>query len=78
MKVLALIHGEQVRSGVFADAIRGAGHRLDEQSFLEGRPRLAGADAVIVLGGSMHPDQDGEHPWLPEETRVLRGLLDRG
>ena len=78
MNVLALVHGEQVRSGVFADAIRGAGHRLEERSFLAGRPELGGADAVIVLGGSMHPDQDDEHPWLPEETRVLRGLLDRG
>jgi GMP synthase-like glutamine amidotransferase len=78
VNVLALIHGEQVRSGVFADAIRGAGHRLDEQSFLDGRPRLDGADAVIVLGGSMHPDQDDEHPWLPEETHVLRGLLEAG
>jgi GMP synthase (glutamine-hydrolysing) len=78
VNVLALVHGEQVRSGVFAEAVGDAGHSLEESSFLDGRPRLDGADAVIVLGGSMHPDQDDEHPWLPEETRVLRGLLDRG
>lgn len=77
MNVLALVHGEDVRSGVFADAVREAGHRLEERSFLAGRPPLDGADAVVVLGGAMHPDQDDEHPWLPEEAQVLRELLER-
>lgn len=78
MNVLALVHGEDVRSGVFADAIRDAGHRLEERSFLDGRQDADGADAVIVLGGSMHPDQDDEHPWLPAELDLLRRLLADG
>lgn len=35
-------------------------------------------DAIMVFGGAMHPDQDAEHPWLPEETAFLREALDTG
>jgi GMP synthase (glutamine-hydrolysing) len=37
-----------------------------------------GADAVIVFGGAMHPDEDERHGWLTTELRWLEGLLDRG
>lgn len=34
-------------------------------------PTLAGYDALIVLGGSMDPDDDAGAPWLP----TVRGLI---
>ena len=29
-------------------------------------------DAIMVFGGAMHPDQDGEHPWLADEADFIR------
>jgi GMP synthase-like glutamine amidotransferase len=35
-------------------------------------------DAVMVFGGAMHPDQDAEHPWIPEEVTFIEETLARG
>ena len=78
--VLALIHGPNARGGVFYDAIREAGHHYDEWSLAWGTPAprpIEQYGAVIVLGGSMHADQDDAHPWLREEDGFIRGLLER-
>jgi GMP synthase (glutamine-hydrolysing) len=79
MDVLAVIHGEKVRAGVFGDAVEGRGHRLEEWSLAWGvslpRP-LDAYDAVLVFGGAMHADQEAHHPWLREENFFLQRLLD--
>ena len=81
MKVLAVVHGDEVRSGVFADPIAAAGHELEEWSIARhpspSRP-LEAYDAAIVFGGSMHADQDEAHPWLRAEKQLLRRFLDSG
>lgn len=78
MRVLALTHGPSVGPGVFADAIGDGGHELVEwQVPVDGVPTDA-ADAVIVLGGAMHPDEEEQHGWLCPELEYLRELLDRG
>src|SRR5262245_19371044 len=77
--VLALIHGSEVRAGVFADPIRDGGHRVEEWSLAWGKPPPRPIDAygaVIVFGGAMHADQDHHHPWLKEENLLLQRLLD--
>jgi len=79
MDVLAVIHGEKVRAGVFADAISSRGHRVEEWSLAWGTspPRpLDAYGAVLVFGGAMHADQEGHHPWLREENLFLQRLLD--
>ena len=79
MDVLAVIHGEQVRAGVFGDAVEARGHRLEEWSLAWGTslPRpLDAYGAVLVFGGAMHADQEGHHPWLREENLFLQRLLD--
>jgi GMP synthase (glutamine-hydrolysing) len=77
VRVLALTHGSNVGPGVFADAIRGAGHTLVERIVpTEGLPGH-GADAVIVLGGAMHPDQEATHGWLAREVEWLAEELGR-
>jgi GMP synthase (glutamine-hydrolysing) len=79
MDVLAVIHGEQVRAGVFGDAVEARGHRLDEWSHAWGTPLPRPLDAygaVLVFGGAMHADQEGHHPWLREENFFLQRLLD--
>jgi GMP synthase (glutamine-hydrolysing) len=79
MHVLSVIHGENVRAGVFGDAVAARGHHLEEWSLAWGTPLPRPLDAygsVLVFGGAMHADQDEHHPWLREENFFLERLLD--
>jgi len=78
VKVLALTHGDNVGPGVFEDAVRAAGHELVERNVARAGVPDDGADAAIVLGGAMHPDQEDRHPWLGPELRFLERELERG
>jgi GMP synthase (glutamine-hydrolysing) len=80
VRILAIIHELDDGPGVFLEPIRAAGHDLDP--WLIARepdpPRDLGEyDAVLTFGGSMHPDQERQHPWLAEETALLATLLER-
>jgi GMP synthase-like glutamine amidotransferase len=79
MRLLAVVHGEEVRSGVFADPVADRGHELEEWSIAR-RPAplrpLESYDAVFVFGGSMHADEEEAHPWLRNEEELLRRFLD--
>ena len=78
MQVLAVTHGPSVGPGVFADAVGAAGHELVEwQVPLRGAPTGA-ADAILVFGGAMHPDQEELHPWLRAELHWLGERLEDG
>jgi GMP synthase (glutamine-hydrolysing) len=77
--VLSVIHGETVRAGVFAEAAEARGHTIEEWSLAWDTPLQRPLDAyggVLVFGGSMHADQDENHPWLREENFFLQRLLD--
>jgi GMP synthase (glutamine-hydrolysing) len=76
--VLAVIHGNRVRAGVFGEVVEARGHRLDEWSLAWDTPLPQPLDsygAVLVFGGAMHADQDDRHPWLREENLFLERLL---
>jgi len=78
VRVLAVIHGPNVGAGVFGESVVAAGHELETWCVpLGGQPPPA-ADAVLVFGGAMHPDQDEQHPWLRREHGFLQELLERG
>ena len=80
MNVLSIVHGEDARTELFGPVAAEAGHRLEEWSFGWPAPSprpLDSYDAVLVFGGSMHVDQDDEHPWLRVELAWLRRLLER-
>jgi GMP synthase (glutamine-hydrolysing) len=79
MNVLAILHGDNVPAGTFADVVAERGHRLDTWNpATVATPPAAGAhDAVIAFGGAMHVDQEAHHPWLREEEQYVRELLDR-
>jgi GMP synthase (glutamine-hydrolysing) len=76
MRVVAVVYQDEAGAGVFADVAREAGAELVEWRPRTGGPAPDAADAVLVLGGAMHPDQDGEHPWLADQRRWLRSLMD--
>jgi GMP synthase (glutamine-hydrolysing) len=79
VKVLAIVHQPDAGLGVFADAIETAGGAIDEWVPTRALPsELDAHDAVIALGGAMHPDQEREHPWLASEKELLGRALREG
>ena len=77
MRVLSVTHGPSVPGGVFDEAVEAAGHSLERWQVPDGgRPDPAGRyDAVMVFGGSMHPDQDDRFDWLGSEAEFLGDVL---
>lgn len=74
MEVLSVVHSEHAGTELFASVVAAAGHRLVEWNFPErGVPPTA--DAVLVFGGSTHPDQDGTHAWMTDELAWLQRLI---
>jgi GMP synthase (glutamine-hydrolysing) len=79
VRVLAVTHGPSVGAGVFADAVRTAGHELEEWRVpAASQPPPHGHDATIVLGGGMHADQEELHPWLVPELEFIADEVERG
>jgi GMP synthase-like glutamine amidotransferase len=69
VRVLSVIHELDAGAGVFGDFptwVPSEGPPPDD------------FDALMVFGGSMHVDQNGEHPWLTPEKEFLRQQLERG
>jgi GMP synthase (glutamine-hydrolysing) len=81
MEVLSVVHGGEVRAGVFADEVRERGHRLVEWTVVNGgeppRP-VEDYGAVFVFGGSMHVDEEEKHTWLRSEDALLRRAIASG
>lgn len=77
MKVLSIVHPGDAGSELFGPLVRELGHDFDELSFANGsRPPLDGYDAVLIFGGSMHVDQEDQHPWLRDEAAWLQTLIE--
>ena len=77
MRVLSVTHGPSVPGGVFDDEVETAGHSLERWSVPLGATSdpARSYDAVMVFGGSMHPDQDARFAWLEREEEFLREAL---
>jgi GMP synthase (glutamine-hydrolysing) len=77
MRVLSVNHGPTVPGGVFDEAVGSTGHVLERwQVPAGGSPDPARSyDAVMVFGGSQHPDQDDSFGWLGQEEAFLREVL---
>lgn len=77
MRVLSVSHGPSVPGGIFDEVVDGAGHELERWVVpLGGAPQPAASyGAIMVFGGSMHPDQDAQHGWLEREAAFLRDAL---
>jgi GMP synthase (glutamine-hydrolysing) len=78
MRVLSIVHDGDAGTELFGPVIAEAGHDLHEWSFAEqGAPSLDGYGAVLVFGGSQHPDQDDVYPWLAREAEWLPTLIEQ-
>jgi GMP synthase (glutamine-hydrolysing) len=77
MRVLSLIHQDDVPTGVFADSVRERGVHFTEWQLAHGAPPEPpdSYDAVFIFGGGMHVDHEDRHPWLREEDELIKGLL---
>ena len=77
MDVLSVVHSERAGTELFAAVVAAGGHRLSEWNFpTQGVPPAA--DAVLIFGGAMHPDQDDAHRWLKDELAWLGSLISDG
>ena len=78
MRVLSVTHGPTVPGGVFDEAVevgRARARALARAGRRLPRPRPRSYDAVMVFGGSQHPDQDDRFGWLGREEEFLREVL---
>jgi GMP synthase (glutamine-hydrolysing) len=78
VRILSIVHGGNVREGVFAEPVRERAHELVEWQPASGSPAplpLEEFGAVLVFGGAMHADQEDQHPWLREEDALMRRLI---
>ena len=77
MRVLSVTHGPSVPGGVFEHEAEERGHTLERWSVPDGTAPGPAArfDAVMVFGGSQHPDQDDRFAWLAHEEEFLREVL---
>jgi GMP synthase-like glutamine amidotransferase len=77
VRVLSIVHPGDAGSELFAPFVAGLGHEFEEWNFAEGTPPpLDDYDAVLVFGGSMHVDQEDQHPWLRDESDWLEALIE--
>jgi GMP synthase (glutamine-hydrolysing) len=77
MRVLSVTHGPSVPGGVFDEAVAQAGYALERWVVPDGgSPEPARRyDAVMVFGGSQHPDEDERFAWLGREEDFLREAI---
>jgi GMP synthase (glutamine-hydrolysing) len=80
MKVLALVHDDDARPGVFGHAVRDAGHELQEwfAPSAEALPPIDDLGAIIVFGGVAQVDEEDKYAWLGLEKRWLRESFEAG
>lgn len=77
MRVLSVTHGPSVPGGVFEHEVEEGGHLLERWRVPDGgTPDPASSyDAVMVFGGSAHPDEDDRFSWLGHEEEFLKEVL---
>jgi len=80
MRVLFVHHEQPLDGGSYDDLVESLGHEIVRWAPFEGEPppTLEHVDALVILGGAVHPDADGTEPWLAGEVGVIREALDRG
>jgi GMP synthase-like glutamine amidotransferase len=71
VRVLQIVHELDAGAGVFGDFPTWVPPAQPP-------PDVRDVDALMIFGGSMHVDQNGEHRWMDPEKEFIREALDRG
>jgi GMP synthase (glutamine-hydrolysing) len=83
VRILSIVHEPSSTGGggLFERLVVERGDQLDRWVAADDEPAPGAPsewDAVMVFGGTMHPNQDAEHPWLAGELGFIeRALADR-
>jgi GMP synthase (glutamine-hydrolysing) len=78
--VLVLQHSRVGLIGALEEPLRAAGFEMETwRTFADPAPprHVGQVDALIGLGGTMHPDEDAAHAWLPEVRAMYRQAIAR-
>jgi len=80
MRVLVLQHIACEHPGVFSEVMRERGVEVVPVELDEGEalPDWRRFDAVLAMGGPMGAYDEGDHPWLAAEKRLVREAVDAG
>ncbi len=80
MKALVLQHIACEPPGVFEDVLRERGAELTRVELDEGEqlPDWRGFDLIVAMGGPMSVNDEGEHPWLADEKRLISEAVHAG
>ena len=79
--IVILQHDAQRSPALIGEYLREARFELDVRRLDLGEPlpdsgELSGLAALVTLGGALHVDDDGGHPFLADERELLAGALD--
>jgi GMP synthase-like glutamine amidotransferase len=80
MRALVLQHIACEPPGVFEDVLLERGAEIHRVELDEGEPLpdWRGFDLVVAMGGPMSVNDEGEHPWLAGEKRLIREAVRAG
>jgi GMP synthase (glutamine-hydrolysing) len=81
VEVLALVHGDGGGPSLFREVLDRSSDRLVEVRLHRGeepRKEPSEYEAVLVLGGTAHPYEEAEYPWLSPEVEYLERVLHDG
>lgn len=79
MDVLVLQHIACEPPGVYEDVLQERAARITRVELDDGE-QLPGRsfDAVVAMGGPMSVNDEGEHPWLRDEKRLIAAAVEDG
>jgi GMP synthase (glutamine-hydrolysing) len=79
-RVLVLQHIACEPPGVYEDVLLGRGASISRVELDEGEslPGLDGVDAIVAMGGPMSVNDEGQHPWLVAEKRLIANAVNAG
>jgi len=80
MRMHVLQHVDFEHAAAIGDWARKQGHLCTSGGFYRGDPPPPPAEVewLVVMGGPMGVGDEERHPWLVEEKRYLRAVLDTG
>ena len=80
MKIHYLQHIDFETPDTILEWAKERGHSLNATRFFAGEslPDLQDIDLLVIMGGPMSVNDDGQYPWLADEKRFIREAVEKG